>query len=85
MKKINKNKLKEVVQNALVEAAAEGKFQKYAKGTVNAMIKLISTTGGNKNTPPYSNKPAKAGKSGVPLQEMTFSIDSKLVKRAFRS
>jgi hypothetical protein len=69
MKKINKNKLKEVVHKALSEAAAEGKFQKYAKGTVNSMIKLISTAGGNKNTPPYSNKPAKAGKSGPPIQE----------------
>jgi len=63
--KIKLERLKSIVRNIVQEAAAEGKFQKYAKGTYSSMIKLVST-GGNKNTPPFIKKSSKAGKSAPP-------------------
>jgi hypothetical protein len=66
--KIKIDKLREMVREAIVEAAAEGKFQKYARGTFSSMIKKISS-GGNNNTPPYTEKSRKAGKSAPPGTE----------------
>lgn len=63
--KIKLERLKSIVKNIVQEAAAQGKFQKYAKGTYSSMIKLIST-GGNKNTPPFTKKSSKPGKSAPP-------------------
>jgi hypothetical protein len=63
--KIKLERLREIVKNIVQEAASEGKFQKYAKGTFNSMIKTVST-GGNNNTPPFSKKAPKAGKSAPP-------------------
>ena len=63
--KIKKTRLREIVRGIVKEAAKEGAFQKYAKSTFNRMIKITSK-GGNKNTPPFTKKAAKAGKSGPP-------------------
>ena len=56
--------LREIVQRALKEAAAEGARQKdyresYDKGIANAR------KGGNKNTAPFTKKAAGTGKSGL--------------------
>jgi len=64
---MKKEKLREMVRKAVTEAAAEGKFQKYAKGTFASMVKLAGS-GGNANTPPFTQKAAKPGKSG-PITE----------------
>ena len=63
--KITLERLRSIVKGIVQEAAAEGQYQKHAKGTFSSMIKLIST-GGNKNTPPFTQKAAKPGKSGPP-------------------
>ena len=60
---MKKNRLEELVRKIVTEAAAQGKFQNYAKGSYRSMIKLIST-GGNKNTPPFNKKAPGPGKSG---------------------
>jgi hypothetical protein len=62
--KIKLERLREIVRG-VVEEAAEGAFQKYAKGSFASMIKTIST-GGNKNTEPFTKKSAKPGKSAPP-------------------
>ena len=66
--KININTLRQIVKEVIEEAAAEGSYQKYAKSTFDKLIKIAST-GGNKNTPPYTKKAAKAGKSAPPGQK----------------
>ena len=63
--KIKVERLREIVRDALNEAAAEGQFQKYARGTFSSMIKKMSQ-GGNKNTSPYVKKSSKVGKSAPP-------------------
>ena len=63
--KIKLERLKQIVRNVVQEAAAQGKFQKGAKNSFSSMIKLVSS-GGNNNTPPFSNKSTKAGKSAPP-------------------
>jgi hypothetical protein len=63
--KIKIEELRDMVHRIVQEAAAEGKFQKYAKGTYASMIKLAST-GGNKNTPPYTKRSKGPGKSAPP-------------------
>tara|TARA_R110002110_G_scaffold46424_2_gene140339 strand:- start:240 stop:440 length:201 start_codon:yes stop_codon:yes gene_type:complete len=56
--------LKEIVQRALKEARAQGAWQKNGRKSYDAMIKKAST-GGNKNTPPFTKKAAGTGKSGL--------------------
>ena len=63
--KITLKRLEEIVRGVVKEAAAQGKFQAYSKKTYASMIKLAST-GGNKNTPPYTKKSTPPGKSGPP-------------------
>ena len=63
--KIKLERLKSIVRSVVQEAAAEGKFQNYAKGTYSSMIKLVST-GGNKNTEPFTKKSSMVGKSAPP-------------------
>ena len=60
---MKKDKLRQIVEKVVTEAAAEGKFQNYARGTFASMIKKASM-GGNKNSPPFTDKAAKPGKSG---------------------
>jgi hypothetical protein len=61
--KLKVHRLRELVKRKLDEAAAEGKFQGYAKGTYASMINLLRQ-GKNNNTPPFSKKAAGPGKSG---------------------
>ena len=56
--------LREIVRRSLKEAAAQGKIQKAYRNSYKQMIKKVST-GGNKNTPPFTDKAAGPGKSGL--------------------
>jgi hypothetical protein len=62
--KITLSRLTEIVRGVVKEAAAQGKMQNYYKKQTNKAIKNASK-GGNKNTPPFTKKAAKAGKSGL--------------------
>lgn len=62
--KITLSRLTEIVREVVNEAAKEGSIQKIYKNSYNRMISKAST-GGNKNTPPFTKKAAKAGKSGL--------------------
>ena len=61
--KIKKKRLKEMVRGFIKEAAKQGNIQKIYRKSFANMIKKAST-GGNKNTPPFSKKAAGPGKSG---------------------
>lgn len=74
---MKKSRLEEIVRKVVTEAASEGKFQNYAKGTFASMIKLAST-GGNKNTPPFSSKPPGPGKSGPITEDFEVEYDEGL-------
>lgn len=63
--KIKIEDLRSLVRQVVQEAAKEGAFQKYAKSTYNKMIGKVST-GGNDNTPPFTKRASKAGKSAPP-------------------
>ena len=63
--KIKQKRLKEIVTSVVQEAAKEGVIQKIYRKSFNNMIKKASS-GANKNTPPFTQKAAKAGKSGPP-------------------
>ena len=65
--KIKKIRLEELIRTALYEAAKEGHMQNIYKRSFTNMIKTVST-GGNKNTPPFTKKSSKPGKSG-PISE----------------
>ena len=62
--KITLSRLTEIVRGVVEEAAKEGKIQKIYRKSYDRMIKKTST-GGNKNTPPFTKKAAKSGKSGL--------------------
>ena len=62
--KIKKTRLQEIVRGVVEEAAKEGAMQKIYRNSFGRMIKKASL-GGNKNTPPYTQK-ATMGKSGPP-------------------
>jgi hypothetical protein len=75
--KIKKKRLREIVRGVVKEAAKEGKMQKIYRKSFDDMIKKMSTAGNTlftqnapssagKNTPPFTKKAAKAGKSGPP-------------------
>lgn len=61
--KIRLERLKHIVRGVVKEAAKEGAIQKIYRKSFDRMIKKAST-GGNKNTPPFTKKAAMAGKSG---------------------
>ena len=63
--KIKLERLKKIVREVVTEAAKEGKFQKIARNSFTRMISTAST-GGNKNSPPFTNRAPKPGKSGPP-------------------
>ena len=63
--KIKLERLKQIVRGVVEEAAKQGYMQKIYRKSFDNMIKTVST-GGNKNTPPFTKKAAKAGKSGPP-------------------
>jgi len=62
--KIKISDLRTIVREMIKEAAAEGKMQKVYRNSYKRMIAKAST-GGNKNTPPFTKKAAKPGKSGL--------------------
>ena len=62
--KITLSRLTEIVRGVVKEAAAQGKMQNYYKKQMKKAIGNASK-GGNKNTPPFTKKAAKAGKSGL--------------------
>ena len=61
--KLKIQNLREIVRRVVSEAAKEGAIQKVYRRSYKNMVKKAST-GGNKNTPPFSQK-ATVGKSGV--------------------
>ena len=63
--KISMTRLREIVTSVVQEAAKDGVVQKIYRRSFDKMIKKASM-GGNKNTPPFTKKAAKAGKSGPP-------------------
>lgn len=65
--KIKISKLKALVQDIVKEAAKEGQIQKVYRKQFADMISKAST-GGNKNTPPFTKKASKPGKS-APISE----------------
>jgi hypothetical protein len=62
--KIKLSRLTEIVREVVKEAAAQGKMQRIYKRKMKKRIATAST-GGNKNTPPFTKKAATAGKSGL--------------------
>ena len=62
--KITLSRLTEIVRGIVEEAAKQGSVQKIYRKSYDKMIKTAST-GGNKNTPPFTKKAAKSGKSGL--------------------
>ena len=67
--KIKKRRLKEIVREVVKEAAKDGQMQKIYRRSFAKMIDKAAS-GGNKNTPPFTKKAAKPGKSGPsPLAE----------------
>jgi hypothetical protein len=60
---MKKERLKEIVRGVVEEAAKDGHIQKIYRRSFARMIAKIST-GGNKNTPPFTKKAARPGKSG---------------------
>ena len=63
--KIKLKKLKNIVRGLVSEAAKEGKFQSIARNSFARMIAKAGT-GGNTNSPPFTDKASKPGKSGPP-------------------
>ena len=62
--KLTISRLREVIRRSIKEAAAQGKIQGIYQRKMKKRIATAST-GGNENTPPYTKKAAKAGKSGL--------------------
>jgi hypothetical protein len=62
--KIKMSELRQMIKEIIKEAAPEGKMQKIYRNSYKRMIKKASS-GGNKNTPPFTKKAAKPGKSGL--------------------
>ena len=63
--KIKLSQLTEIVRAIVQEAAAEGRMQKIYRNSLKRMIKKAQS-GGNKNTPPFTQRNGKPGKSGPP-------------------
>jgi len=62
--KITIPQLREIIQRALKEAAAQGKTQEKNIYSYKRMIRKAAS-GGNKNTPPFTKKAKGPGKSGL--------------------
>ena len=63
--KIKKTRLREIVQGLVKEAAKEGRIQQVYRRSFTRMGQKVSS-GGNKNTPPFTEKTPKPGKSAPP-------------------
>ena len=62
--KLTISRLREIVRRSIREARAEREAQEANKITLDKTIALLQK-GNNKNTPPFTKKAAKAGKSGL--------------------
>jgi len=63
--KIKLSELKKVVRRVVTEAAKEGSLQKIYRRSFARMIDKAST-GGNNNTPPFTERAPRPGDSGPP-------------------
>jgi len=63
--KIRKTRLREIIKGVVLEAAEAGRLQKIYRLSFSNMIKKAST-GGNKNTAPFTHRAPKVGKSAPP-------------------
>ena len=63
--KLKISELRKMVRTVIAEAAKEGAIQKIYRRSFSRMIDKASK-GGNKNTPPFTEKASKPGKSGPP-------------------
>jgi len=63
--KLKISELRKIVKEVIAEVAKEGTMQKVYRKSFARMIATVST-GGNKNTPPFTEKSSKPGKSGPP-------------------
>ena len=66
--KVKRKRLKEIVRKVVHEAAKDGVVQKIYRRSFKTMIDKASM-GGNKNTPPFTQRAARPGKSGPPAGE----------------
>ena len=70
--KIKKARLREIVHGVVLEAAKEGQIQKIYRRQFADMISKAAS-GKNKNTPPFTKKASKPGKSG-PIDEQSNQV-----------
>ncbi len=63
--KIKIEELRDLVRQVVQEAAKEGAIQRVYRNSYKRMIQKASS-GGNKNTPPFTKRSGKVGKSGPP-------------------
>ncbi len=63
--KVKKKRLKEIVRKVVSEAAKDGAIQKIYRRSFKTMIDKASM-GGTNNTPPFTKRAARPGKSGPP-------------------
>jgi|TARA_Y100000592_G_C5449742_1_gene308062 hypothetical protein len=66
--KVKRKRLKEIVKKVVHEAAKDGVMQKIYRRSFKNMIDKASM-GGNNNTPPFTQKAPRPGKSGPPGSE----------------
>ena len=74
IKKVKINELRDLVREVIKEAAAEGHIQKIYRRSYARMIDKVSS-GGNKNTPPFTNKSSKPGQSGPVTEQKNLLLE----------
>jgi len=62
--KIKIDELRSIVREIVLEAAKDGVIQRVYRKSYKNMIKKASS-GGNKNTPPFTKRTGALGRSGV--------------------
>ena len=75
--KIKKSRLREIVHGIVSEAAKEGHIQKIYKRQFTDMISKAAS-GGNKNTPPFTKKASKPGKSGPVTEQVNLLAEEQI-------
>jgi len=68
------NELRDLVREVIKEAAEEGHIQKIYRRSYARMIDKASS-GGNKNTPPFTNKSSKPGQSGPVTEQKNLLLE----------
>jgi len=72
--KIKKARLREIVHGVVLEAAKEGHIQKIYRRQFADMI-TKAASGKNKNTPPFTNKAPKPGKSAPIVEQNNLLLE----------